>query len=168
MGSGRDETFIPIGADEDVVTPERMAKGDLSTTRNAKGKINGAAPHDKYVIDKLLKNGVLEHHHKMHGLGFLELRAAFCAPWAAKSSAILLAQWGAGVSLSRATEIYQNVTKRLLGKGTRVIQYALEVEVAEEIGEGYSRAIYQEYFDNLVTYMDEELERIRKERESGL
>lgn len=146
---------------EDLVLPERLAKGDLFYTKNLKGKINRAAQIDRSVIKELLRLEVLQFHHEIYGFGFLELRAAFRAPWAASSSAVLLGQWGIGISPSKAGEIYQNVCRGMRGRGLEVVQFALEG--TKERAWKYERGLYQEHFERLVSLMDEERERISRE-----
>lgn len=168
MKKSRGEVPI-ISSDEDLITPERMAKGDLDTEENSKGFIRTAIPKKLFVIDKLIYNGLLEPHHEIYGVGFLELRSAFRAPWAARVSAILMEQFGKGVSISKATEIYQNICRGINSKGIEVIQYALEIRGNKEsetqsLLMRYEISIYQEYFNKLVSHMDEERERIYREQ----
>lgn len=160
----KDKSFAPISSEEHLVTPERLAKGDLHVQYNAKGFIKAALPTDRYVVKRLVKNGLLEYHHEIYGVGFLELRAAFRAPWATRISAVLLEQFGVGVSLSRATEIYQNVCRGLRGRGIEILEYALELENARQ--DKYSVGLYQEHFERLVQLMDEERERIYREQQA--
>lgn len=163
------DTFVPISPEEDLLTPERAAKGDLIVKRNGKGYINGAVLIDRLIIKKLVYNGILEYHHEIYGVGFLELRAAFRSPWAARISAILLEQFGKGISISHATEIYQNVCRGIRGRGLEVIQFALEVE--DELGEQirrYDVGLYKEHFERLVGLMDNERERIYNETQQQI
>jgi hypothetical protein len=157
MGTAEEE----ISAEEDLVTPERAAKGDLYITLNAKGKIARAFPIDRSVIKELIRLGVLEDHHNIYGTGFLELEMAFLAPVAVRSGACLLAQWGIGVSGSRATEIYQNVCRGMRGRGIEVVKFAMN---GDKSGWGkYGAGLYQEHFLRLVELMDSERERIAAE-----
>ena len=166
--------FIPLGPEEDIVTPERVARGDLNVSYNSKGKINSAMVRDNVIIKELIRLRVLDTFHEIYGLSFLELRAAFRAPWAPKCSAVLLEQWGIGVSVSSATEIYQNVCREFWGsRGLEIIQYALEREIPIESPEQikidmiakYSNGHYQEFFEKLVTVLDEEREKAKKKKE---
>ena len=162
--------FIPLSPEEDIVTPERVAKGDLDVRYNSKKKIDSAAVRDNVIIKELIRLRVLDTFHEIYGLSFLELRAAFRAPWAPKCSAVLLEQWGTGVSMSKATEIYQNVCREFLGgRGLEIIQYALEMEISEEnkivrIAK-YSNGLYQEFFEKLVGVLDAEREKRKKEEQ---
>lgn len=158
-----------IQADEDLITPERLVKGDLKITFNAKGKINSALPGERYLIEKLIEQEILDYHHKIYGMGFLELRAAFRSPWNAKCSAVLLERWGIGLSSSRAGEIYQNVCRGMLGRGLEVIQFALEMEVEDtKVYQKYGAGLYQEHFDRLVELMDVERKRAQEEERAKL
>ena len=159
------EDVVAIAADEDLITPERLAKGDLLVSMNGKGMISSAVPLQRFVIKELIRRSVLDHYHEIYGMGFLELRAAFRAPWAVRSCAVLLEQWGKGLSISHATDIYQNVCRGFTGsRGVEVIQFALETEVGVEepqrVVARYSNGVYLEFFDKLVGKMDEERERI--------
>jgi hypothetical protein len=158
--------FEPITADEDLVTPERLKKGDLWVGYNAKDNINKAAVNENTIIKFLVKNDILNHHHEIYGLGFLELQAAFRAPWATRSCAVLLEQWGTGTSVGRATEIYQNVCRGLLGRGLEVVQFALnETKLKSST---FSNGLYQEHFEKLVAVMDAERERIYREEQEKI
>lgn len=155
-----------ITADEDVITPERLAKGDIFVGKNAKGKISTAAVIDNSIIKALIDRNSLQSHHEIYGLGFLELQAAFRAPWMVKSCAVLLAQWGVGISGSRATEIYQNVCRGMRGRGIEVVQHAMNERA--DIIVRYPVGLYQEHFDRLVSLMDEERERILNEAQNKI
>lgn len=162
----------PIGPEEDLVNPFRLAKGDLSIKKNLKGKISYAGVVDKSIAKILLRNGVLQQHHEVYGLGFLELRNAFRHPWMPRSCAVMLEQWGIGASVGNATEIYQNVCRGMRGRGLEVVQYVMENE--EDVAgrrlwaEKYSNGLYQEHFDRLVELMDAERERIFKEQQKNV
>lgn len=149
---------------EDLISEERLAKGDLVVTYNGRGKIKSAVPGHRYIIDRLVWGELLDYHHAVYGVGFLELRTAFRAPWATRISAVLLEQFGKGVSLSRATEIYQNVCNGFRGRGQAVVEYALETEV-DSSPDRYGVGLYQEHFQRLVELMDQERERIYREEQ---
>jgi len=147
---------------EGVITPERAAKGDLVVGVNSKGVLDRAESQLRFVIDDLIEKEVLEDYHKAYGFSLLELRSAFFAPWKARSASILLGQWGVGVSIGKAAEIYSQVRRRLLGKGEEVVIYAMETMLGGGEKRGsillgkYALGVYQEHFGRLVIVMDEE------------
>lgn len=150
-----------IPCDEDLVTPERLAKGDLEVAINLRGKISRALPSNLTIIKELIRRRVLPYHYEIYGVAFLELRAAFRAPWGVRSSAVLLEQWGVGVSSSRADEVYENVCKALGENKIKVVQYVLE-----EMKEKEHRNHHEEYkdcFEILTQVMDAERQRIFEE-----
>lgn len=153
--------FVPISPEEDLVTPEREAKGDLETQRNMKGKISRAIVTDRAIIKRLVHLEWLEHHHEVYGMGFLELRLAFRSPWLERCYMALIQQWG--INNSNAGEIYQNVCRGMRGRGIQVVEHALE-NTYEALTK-YDKGLYQEHFDRLVLLMDEERERIKREKE---
>lgn len=144
---------------EDLVTPERKAKGDLEFVHNNKGRISHAAPARLTIIKELIRRDVLPYHYEIYGFGFLELRDVFLNPWAYRSAAQLLEQWGAGTSDTRAGDIYQNVCRVLGQERIPVIQYVMGEDKAKEDKEHH--VIYKECFEKLATAMDEERERIK-------
>lgn len=163
---------IIYGKDEDFITPERAGKGDYNVTYNKDGKIKSAVPKERYVVKELIKLGHLEAHHEIYGLGFLEIKTAYYAPWNAKRGAWILANWGHGVSVSDVAGIYQNVRRQLGKRGTACIEFALEAEIFGEdpgkvrdfLFKEYSVGEYRGYFGKLVEQMDAERERIFKEK----
>ncbi len=157
------EFFDPV---EDLVTPERLAKGDLQVVYNLRGKVSRAIPADLTIIKELIRRRVFPHYFEVYGVGFLELRAAFRAVSGVRSSAVLLEQWGVGVSNSRAGEVYQTVCKRLGSWRINVIQYVIEESKDREIEAHHSA--YKDCFERLAKAMDEERERVRKEQDAFL
>lgn len=146
---------------EDLITPERLKKGDVRIKLNARSKISWAAQVDASVVRELIKLEWLERHHEIYGLGYLELRTAFRSPQLEKSCAVLLAQWGKGISNSRAGEIFQNVTRGMTAKGIVVVTHACE-QHKSKIG-NYEKGVYQEHFERLAGLMDEERDRVKNE-----
>ncbi len=163
MGAYKEMMIDPneITPEEDLVTPERLAKGDLEVARNLKGKVSRAIPAHLTIIKELIRRDVAPFHYEVYGVAFLELRAAFRSPWAARSAAVLLEQWGIGVSYGQANSVYQNVCKRLEPWRIRVIEHVLE-DVKELEKKGYLPT-YRDCFDLLVTAMDEERARMIEE-----
>jgi hypothetical protein len=149
---------------ENLVTPERLAKGDLWVKKNLKDRIVLANVLDRSVVEKLVKTEVLQHHHKVYGAGYLDLQRAFRSPWHPRSCAVLLAQWGIGTSLGEATEVYQNVCRGMLGRGIEIVEFAMESSDTVVNLRKYSNGLYQEHFDRLVELMDKERERVFKEK----
>lgn len=152
-----------IGPNEDLVSPERLAKGDLEVVRNARGKVCRAMPAAEHltIIKELVRRGVMPHHYEIYGVGFLELRTAFRAPWAVRSAAVLLEQWGKGVSVSSAGTIYLNVCKGLNYKRVGVVEHVLEERKEFERRDFHD--VYKECFERLIELMDEEREKVNKE-----
>ena len=69
------------GHTEDIITPERAAKGDLRLTRSEhNGRISHAEPRPRYVVDWLVGRGTLSEADRQYGVGLLELRHAFLSP----------------------------------------------------------------------------------------
>lgn len=150
--------FEEISPDEDLVTPERLAKGDLEIAVNLRGKVSRAIPANLTIIKELIRRKVFPYHYEIYGVGFLELQAAFLAPWSARSSAVLLEQWGIGVSNSRASEVYQNVSRRIGGKRIEILKYVVEQAKEKEYRQHHE--MYKDCFEMLISIMDEERERI--------
>ncbi len=153
-----DEDISPT---EDLVTEERLAKGDLQAVRNWRNKVIAAVPLNLTIVKEMIRRGVFPYHYEVYGVGFLELQAAFRAPWNVRSSAVLLEQWGVGMSDSRAGDIYQNVFRKVGPKRIEVVEYVVsrgkENMVPDWIG------YYKECFDKLVEVMDEEREKAYNE-----
>ena len=168
---------IEISADEDLITPERRKKGDLDVALNLKGKVSRAIPAQLSVIKELIRRGTFPYHYEIYGVGFLELRNAFRAPWASRSSAVLLEQWGVGVSNSKADNIYQAVCRGLGVPRIELIIDTLErVERRKVKGAvgwkgGERRANRLELqklaFDKLIELMDTEREELIKKMNGG-
>lgn len=159
----RDEPFVPINIrQEGIVTVERAAKGDLAVKWNVEGVVIDAVSLVRFVVNELIAREWLDIHHEAYGLGFLELRAAFRSPWAARSGAVLLEQWGIGMSAGIAASVYQTVSREIGGKGVEIVGYCMETPFVdvESLGR-FSKGHYQEYFDKLVVAMDTERERAR-------
>lgn len=150
---------------EDLVTPERLAKGDIWVKKNLKDKISAAGWIDNSIVKKLVKIEVLQYFHEIYGLGFLELRLAFRAESLEKSFFVLLPAWACGVSGGRAIEIYQNVCRGMLGRGLKVVEFAME-QNADRIRQ-FDNGLYVEHFDRLVELMDKERERIAAENRNA-
>ena len=151
-----------ISPDEDLINPWRLAQGDLEVAKNLKGKVSRAIPANLTIAKELIRRGVFPYHFEVYGHGFLELQNAFRAPWAAKCSAVLLEQWGAGVSNSLANEIYQTVYRKTGGKRIEVIRFAIEENKNRESEMGL--LVYKECFERLIEAMDEERERVSSEQ----
>lgn len=159
MGGTKD-----ISPEEDIVTPERLAKGDLETSCNSRGKINHAISARLTIMKELVRRDIFPYHYDIYGVQFLELRAAFRSPWNMRSSAVLLEQWGVGLSGSRADEIYQNVCRRIGSRRIDVIQYVMEQPKEKEHKNNHEA--YKESLEALIAAMDEEREAILLEFKS--
>ena len=79
---------------EDLITNERLAKGDLEVTYNPRDKINRAIPKDLTIVKELVRRGFFPQYYEIYGVGLLELRAAFRSPQSVRSNAVLTSQWG--------------------------------------------------------------------------
>ncbi len=154
-----------IDSTEDLITKERLAKGDLEVAVNLRGKISRAIPANLTIIKELIRKRVFPYHYEIYGVGFLELRNAFRAPWASRSSAVLLEQWGFGVSNSRADSIYQSVCRQVGVEKMRVVEFVIESPKEKDDVEKHDE--YKNCFDKLVEAMDEERERVSLEREKN-
>lgn len=158
---------MDISPDEDLVTPERRAKGDLEVVINIRGKVSRAIPARLTILKDLIQRGVTPYHYEIYATGFLELRNAFRSPWAVRSSAVLLEQWGIGVSNGQADSIYQAVCRGIGSSRIEIIQYVSEAQ-ERRIGRSKPREVerrrevltgYKEALERLVHIMDEERER---------
>lgn len=147
-----------IGSDEDLITPERRAKGDLEVAVNMRGKVSRAIPLNLTIIKELIRRRIFPYHYEIYGVGFLELRASFRARSSVRSSAVLLEQWGVGVSSGSASEVYQNVCRTMGTRRINIIQYVLEEMKEKERIDHH--AYYKEAFECLISIMDEERERM--------
>lgn len=155
-----------IPPEEDLVTPERFAKGDLEVAKNHKGRIHRALPRNLTIIKELIRRDVFPLHYEIYGVNFLELRNAYRAPLAARLSAVLLEQWGAGVSHSWASSIYQRINKSLGRPRIRVVEFVLEESQDRENPQDHE--LYKESFEMLIGSIDEERERIQEEMRYGI
>lgn len=143
---------------EDLVTPERLAKGDLEVAYNSRGKISRAIPVNYTIVKELIRRDIFPYYYGAYGDSFLELREIFHAPWRAKLSSVLLEQWGIGLSHTKAGDIYQNVCRGLGPRRVDTIVFLLE-----EVKEKENRTkhdFYKECFELLTVLMDEEREKI--------
>lgn len=162
---------------EDLVTPERRAKGDLEVAINGRGKVSRAIPANLTIIKELTRRGSFPHHYEIYGVGFLELQAAFLAPWRARNSVALLErealeQLGLVISNSKADEMYQHVSRLFGVQKMAVVQWVVESSERriirprnKELKERRQNRIgmFKECFEELVKLMDEERERIFRE-----
>lgn len=144
---------------QDLITPERLAKGDLHVVLNWRGKVTAAVPMKLSLVKELIRRGVIPYHYEVYGVGFLELRAAFRAPWNVRSSAVLLEQWGIGVSENKASGVYQNVYRRVGAYPISVIEFVLEANKESE--DNSKHQVYKDSFEKLVSAMDEERDRLQ-------
>lgn len=152
-----------IPPDEDLITKARLAKGDLMVAKNLRGKVCRAIPMKLTLIKELIRRDVFPYHFEIYAVGFLELRNAFRAPWAVRSSAVLLEQWGVGISNSKADAIYQNVCRQVGIWRTGVIEFV--VESGKEHENIKHHELYQDCFARLVAAMDEQREKAKEEAE---
>jgi hypothetical protein len=155
------KTKDEISPKEHLVNEFRLAKGDLEVTYNLQKKINAAIPKNLTIIKELIRREVFPHHYEIYGVTFLELRAAFRAPWAVRSSAVLMEQWGIGISNNKATEIFEIVCRKIGIGNIRIIEY-----VIEELKEKEDIAAHEDYkkcFESLIDAMDEERKRVIEE-----
>lgn len=146
-----------ISPNEDLISPHRFAKGDLMVARNMRGKISRAIPANLTLIKELIRRDIFPYHYEIYGVGFLELRTAFRSPWAVRSSAVLLEQWGIGLSNSKADAIYQNVCRSVGIWRTGVIEFV--VESSKEHENKVHHELYRDCFSRLIASMDEEREK---------
>jgi hypothetical protein len=153
--------YDEIDPSEDLISPERLAKGDLEVATNMRGKINRAIPANLTIIKELVRRGVWAYHMEIYGVGYIELRNCFRAPWTARSCAVLLEQWGQGVSRGIAGEIYQNVNRKLGKNAIGWIEYV--VEEPKEKEDPRFHGVWEECFNRLIAAMDEEKKRIEEE-----
>jgi hypothetical protein len=145
---------------EDVITTNRMQKGDLVVTKNAKGRIVGAKETMRYVVQKLIADGYLDQHHEIYGIAFLELRHAFTAPFGTKSFCVTLDSLGLGVSVGHASDLYLRVVKDI-GKNTvSIIDHALTDSIANV--KKYKNQQYVDAFESLCKTMDYRRTEIRE------
>lgn len=172
MGMSTDD----ILSTEDLITPERRAKGDLQVAYNRRGKVSQAIPVNLTIVKELIRCKRFPHYYEIYGIGLLELRAAFLAPWRARNSVALLEsdaleQLGIRVGDSGATEMYHFLCKNFGMKNINIIQWVVEsperrsarlrVGVLKE--RRHDRLdLFCNCFDLLVQLMDDERDRISK------
>jgi hypothetical protein len=151
-----------ISPNEDLVNEFRLAHGDLEVVRNARDKVCRAIPSDSQltICRELVRRGVWPHHYGIYGDGFLELRNAFRAPWAARGCAVLLEQWGIGGSTSKANQIYLNVVRQL-GRHAAMLDVVLEAGRSAERHALHDK--YKDAIEALVRLMDEERKKAQEE-----
>lgn len=146
-----------IDPNEDLVTPERLAKGDLQVARNLRGKISRAIPADLTIAKELVRRGIFPYHYEIYGVGFLELQAAFRAPWAAKKMMGAMEQLGGGnLSGSQVDAMYEHVARELGQEKVYIVQYVIEQNKNKE--DTGSHELYRKCFEALIEAMDEERE----------
>lgn len=148
-----------IASNEDLITPERLAKGDLFVTVNLRGKINRAIPANLSIMKELIRRDVFPYHYEVYGVGFLELRHAFFSPLGTRSSAVLLEQWGKGISNGQGMDIFQTVCRKLGRARITVIEFVLTEPREKEVMAMHP--VYKEAFETLIEIMDEEREKFR-------
>ena len=156
---------VDTGA-EDLVNVWRMAHGDLEAVVNGRGFISRAVPVRLTIIKELIRRGIFPYHWEVYSIGFCELRNAFLSPWGVRSSAVLLEQWGVGVSTSRADSIYQAVARGLGARRSGLVQYLVEEPKEKEVRAAHS--IYKDCLERLVAIMDEEREKLYQERNAAV
>lgn len=147
---------------ENLVTAERLAKGDLEVAMNGKGLVSRAVPLRLTIIKELVRRGIFPYHFEVYGVGFMELRNAFRSPWAPRSAAVLLEQWGVGVSNSRGNEVYQVACRKLGVRRVSVVEFVVESNKDHE--DRRAMEDYKDCFELLVEVMDEERSRIFEEQ----
>lgn len=164
-----------ISSSEDLINKWRLAQGDLLVAVNAKGKISHAIPAKLTIIKELIRRGIFPYHYEIYGVGFLEMQNAFRGPIRAKCSAVLLEQWGIGVSSGQAAGLYLAVCRQLGKHRTARIEFLLEmVERRKKVNEIFylndrrqSESVeeFAKCFERLIEIMDAErakLEEIEK------
>lgn len=158
-----------VSPDEDLVNKWRLAKGDLRVAVNARGKISHAVPAKLTIIKDLVRREILPRHYEIYGVGFLELQNAFRAPLKAKCSAVLLEQWGIGVSEGMAAGLYMNVRRQVGTPWVNLIEFLLETmerrkrHVMVKVERRKHEENTHEFtccFERLVEIMDEEREKL--------
>jgi hypothetical protein len=157
--SGKDE----IQPNEDLVNPWRLAQGDLVVARNLRGKVCRAIPSTLTIMKELVRRGIFPHHWEIYGVGFLELRNAFRSAQAPRSSAVLMEQWGVGISGGRGNEIYELVARKIGVPRAHIVEAVVERPAVEEVVSAHWQ--YKNAFELLVEVMDHERERLYQERQ---
>lgn len=150
-----------IGPDEDLVTPQRLAKGDIKVVRNARGCISRAIPANLTIIKELIRRDIFPHYYEIYGVGFLDLQRAHRSPWAVRSSAVLLEQWGIGVSEGRAGDVYMAVMRIVPAGKLLIVEHVLSAPKEEERHDRHQD--YRNSFEHLIEVMDTEQQRLLEE-----
>jgi hypothetical protein len=157
--------MFETSVDEDLITPERYAKGDLQVAFNTHGKISKAIPLELTIVKELIRRRIFPHHYEIYGTVFLELRAAFRSVNGCRSAAVLLEQWGIGVSENNALQMYQHVSRRMKKHEIDIVEYTMnKIERRLKtvfLAGGKERRTpylenYRKTYDTLVVIIDEE------------
>lgn len=167
-------------AKESLITPERLAKGDLEVAINGRGMIVRAIPIRLTIVKDLIKSRKFPNHFEIYGIGFLEMKAAYLAPFRARSSVAYLdkaalEQLGINTTPTETVELYRYVNRAMGVAKTNVIQWIVETEERRNpknnkqfLKERRTDQVenYKICFEKLVNVMDEGSDWIRGSIES--
>lgn len=154
---------------ENLITPERLAKGDLEVSHNGKGMIHRAIPMNLTIIKELIRRRAFPHHFEIYGIGYLEMRASYLAPFRARGSVALLEkealeQLGINVNPTQTSELYRFVQKNLGVDRCKMVQWVVESEERRKpkknqpafVEKRVSKVdLYKNCFERLAKCMDE-------------
>lgn len=164
---------VEITISGDIVTPERLAKGDLLAGKNHLGVVYVVVPKTLTILKDLIRRGVFPPHYEIYALGFMELKNAFLSPMAPKSAAILLEQWGVGVSRGSGDSVYLSIARRMGAGRLFALQYLIDHPERRKrrgefvqgrknrrISEDETVKYWQNILEKLIETMDEEREKL--------
>lgn len=173
MQQGSDDGHIDpshwLPPDSPVVTPERAAKGDLSLTRAADGRVTHAEPVDGTILGYLVDRGTLQDHHRYYGMVFLDLKRYFLRRTAHRANPIYALEFFSTSNSAVLERVYLLACRRLRRPREQLVLIACTTPVSRvsHAGLGYARERYQDAFEALVEAIDDARRQARDEEDRG-
>jgi hypothetical protein len=156
-------------ADLDVVTPERLAKGDLQVRYTPEGAIDYAERIDGTVFRKLLEREVLDERHRHYGMVFLDLRRYFRRQADFRGNNLYALEFLSTSTTGDPETEYLRVCRRIAGKTEKAVLYSLETPAEGNWPFAWAeRHAIVAAFEKLAKDIDEVREEMRKEEEERL
>lgn len=149
-------------ADLDVVTPERLAKGDLAVRYRPDGSIDYAERTDDSVFGRLLEREVLDERHRHYGMVYLDLRRYFRRQAGYRSNTLYSLEFLSTATTGDPETEYLRVCRRITGKTEKAVLYALETPAEGNWPLAWAeRHSIAAAFDKLAKDIDEVREEMR-------
>lgn len=153
--------------DMDLVTEERISKGDMTVVKNSKGRIISAERKRQLsVMEHFIESGHLEEHHLNNAGILLEAYRMFIAPVASRNTLAVLLQAGGGGNDIYAS-FYTMITKRMRPQYVRMVQRAIELTATPLTLQSYAGVIdaVQEAFAELDKAIHDARKQMKEEQE---